>query len=132
MDVGETLHRATALRREKKYEEALALLEPLLNLEHPPTGALLSAAALLRLTGAPDGVARAEQCLRRATELDPRSIEAELELAYLLFTYGDGAPPELFPHLERAEALMKEAEIDLALLRSDILLCERRYQEAYD
>jgi tetratricopeptide (TPR) repeat protein len=131
--VAEILSRASAAKKERLFSEALALLEPLLKNELPPTGALLLASDVTQLIDpTPDGYRRAEAYLRRALDLDPASVEATIELGYLLRTAEAGISPRLKETIERATILVDQADVMLTLLRAAVLRDQGNWKEAYD
>lgn len=120
--VGDILGRAALAKKERRFQEALALLEPLLAAEFPPIGALLLASDCTQLADpTAEGFRCAETYLRRALELDPTSVEATLELGHLLRTAETGVSPALKETIERATLLVDQADVTLTLLRAAVL-----------
>ena len=131
--VAEILNHASVAKKERRFEEALALLEPLLAVEMPPTGALLLASDCTQLIDAtPEGFRRAEAYLRRALDLDPTSVEASIELGYLLRTAEPGVSPALKETIERATLLVDQADVMLTLLRAAVLRDQDDLHGAYE
>jgi tetratricopeptide (TPR) repeat protein len=127
------LGRAAAAKKERRFQDALALLDPLLAAEFPPIGALLLASDCIQLIDpTAEGFRRAETYLRRALELDPTSVEATLELGHLLRTAETGISPELKETIQRATLLVDQADVTLTLLRAAVLRDEDDLQGAYD
>lgn len=131
--VAKILNSATVAKKQRRFEEALALLEPLLAADIEPVGALLLASDCAQLLDpSPEGHRRAEGYLRRALELDPNSVEATLELGHLLHTAQPGGSQALEETLARATLLVDQAEITLTLLRAAVLRDQRDLRAAYD
>ena len=131
--VGDILGRAAAARKDRRFQDALALLEPLLVAEFPPVGALLLASDCTQLVDpTTEGFRRAEIYLRRALELDPTSVEATLELGHLLRTAETGVSPALKETIERATLLVDQADVTLTLLRAAVLRDRDDLRGAYE
>jgi hypothetical protein len=131
--VEQVLTEARRLKKEGLYTEALALLTPLVELEPPPTGALLLASACVRLLDpTANGASRAEVWLRRALQIDPTSVEATIELGHLLLAHGRDVPLEVPPIAERALVLVNQADVSLTLLRAAIFRYQENQQAAYE
>jgi hypothetical protein len=130
--VAEILTFAVAAKKQRRFAEALALLEPLLAVDLPPTGALLLASDCTQLIDpTPEGFRRAEAYLRRALDLDPTSVEASIELCYLMRTSESGVSPALKEAIERASLLVDQADVMLTLLRAAVLRDQDDVQSAY-
>src|ERR1700729_3619536 len=130
--VAELLNRAAASKRERRFEEALALLAPLLAAEFPPTGALVLASDCTQLFDPTrEGFRRAESYLRRALDLDPTSVEASIELGYLLRTAEPGVSSALKETVDRATLLVDQADAMMTLLRAAVLRDQEDFHGAY-
>lgn len=131
--LADILAHAAAAKKARRFEEALALLEPLLVAEIQPMRALLLASDCTQLLDpTPEGFRRAEAYLRRALELDPTSVEATLELGHLLRTAQTGVSPALKETIERATLLVDQADITLTLLRAAVLRDQNDLRGAYE
>jgi tetratricopeptide (TPR) repeat protein len=131
--MADTLQRAGAARAERRFQDAMILLEPLLTVEFPPVGALLIAADCAQLIEpTAGGLRRAEAYLRHALELDPTSVEATLELGHLLRTAEPGPSSALNETIERATLLVEQADVTLTLLRVAVLRDHDDLRGAYE
>lgn len=121
-----------ALRRERRFNEALELVERLLKEAPFSTELLVCRAQLLQLAPqaeASNPLASAEESLAQACALAPHAVEPRIEMGHLLYAVQD-RPADGLGQFEAAEGLARTALKDALIGKIKCLAQLGRHAEA--